>query len=249
MATRILVEACVDSVESALAAEKGGAGRVELCDNLVEGGTTPSAGMIAECRALVRIPIYVMIRPRGGDFHYSDVELEVMKRDIALARELGADGVVFGMLTSAGKVDARRTARYVTLSYPLDVTFHRAIDVSRDPLEALEVLVAAGVDRVLTSGGAARALSGAPVIRAMVERAAGRIGILAGGGITGRNVAQVVRRTGVNEVHVRGAVRRNSAMKYRPKTVSFRGAVLPSDYVAKVTDAGAIRRVVQALRR
>lgn len=248
MAKAILVEACVDSVESARAAEKGGADRVELCDNLVEGGTTPSAGMIAECRAEVRIPIYVMIRPRGGDFLYSEVELDVMKRDIALARELGADGVVFGMLTSAGKVDPRRTAQFVNLSYPLDVTFHRAIDVSRDLLEALDVLVEAGVDRVLTSGGAAKAVSGAPVIRTLVERAAGRIGILAGGGINHRNVAQVVSRTGVREVHVRGAVRRNSGMKFRARGVSFRGAVLPSDFVTTVTDSGAIRRVVQAVR-
>ena len=169
MAKAILVEACVDSVESARAAERGGADRLELCDNLVEGGTTPSAGMIAECRTHVRIPIYVMIRPRGGDFLYSPVELEVMVRDIALARELGADGVVFGMLTNAGKVDRKRTARFVNLSYPLDVTFHRAIDVSRDPLEALEVLVDAGVDRVLTSGGAAKALAGSRVIAAMVK--------------------------------------------------------------------------------
>ena len=248
MGTKILVEACVDSVESARAAEKGGADRVELCDNLVEGGTTPSAGTIAECRAQVRIPIYVMIRPRGGDFLYSETEIEVMQRDIALAQELGADGVVFGMLTSAGKVDRKRTTQFVNLSYPLDVTFHRAVDVSRDPLEALEVLVDAGVDRVLTSGGAPKALSGARVIRAMVERAAGRIGILAGSGINERNVAQIVKRTGVREVHVRGTARRSSGMKFRSRGVSFRGAVLPSDFVTEATDSGAIRRVVRAVR-
>ncbi|MEP7325358.1 MAG: copper homeostasis protein CutC [Gemmatimonadota bacterium] len=249
MGKTILVEACVDSVESARGAEKGGADRLELCDNLVEGGTTPSAGMIAECRAQVRIPIYVMIRPRGGDFLYTDVELAVMKQDIALARELGADGVVFGMLTSAGKVDRKLTTQLVNLSYPLDVTFHRAIDVARDPLEALEVLVDAGVDRVLTSGGAARAVTGAPVIRAMVERARGRIGILAGSGLNERNVAQLVKRTGVGEVHVRGTVRRASGMKFRARGVSFRGNVLPSDFVTEVTDSGVIRKVVQAVGR
>lgn len=248
MPKKILVEACVDSVESARAAEQGGADRIELCDNLVEGGTTPSAGMIAECRARVRIPIYVMIRPRGGDFLYSRPEFEVMQRDVVVARELGADGVVFGILTPAGEVDRRRTAQLNELSFPLDVTFHRAIDVSRDPLKALDDLIHSGIDRVLTSGGAAKALAGAGMIRQMVERAAGRIVILAGGGITDRNVAQLVKRTGVKEVHVRGVVRRNSGMKFRQRVVSFRGEPLPSDYVAKVTDAGAMRRVVQAVR-
>jgi copper homeostasis protein len=248
VAKTILVEACVDSVESARAAEKGGADRLELCDDLAEGGTTPSAGMIAECRDQVRIPIYVMIRPRGGDFLYSEPELEVMQRDIALARESGADGVVFGLLTSVGKVDSKRTGRLVSRSFPLDVTFHRAIDVSRDALEALDVLIDIGVDRVLTSGGAASAMSGARVIRAMVERAAGRIGILAGSGINERNAAQVVKRTGVAEVHVRGIVRRTSAMKFRARGVSFRGKLLPSDFVTEVTDSGRIRAVVGAVR-
>jgi copper homeostasis protein len=248
VAKAILVEACVDSVESARAAERGGADRLELCDNLVEGGTTPSAGMILECRAEVRIPIYVMIRPRGGDFLYSGLELAVMERDITLAQELGADGVVFGLLTSAGKVDDRRTGRMVSRSFPLDVTFHRAIDVARDPLEALDRLIDLGVDRVLTSGGRAKALSGAKVIKAMVDRARGRIGILAGSGINERNAAQIVKRTGVGEVHVRGTVRRSSGMKFRARGVSFRGDGLPSDFVTEVTDSGRIRRVVQAVR-
>lgn len=248
MAKPILVEACVDSVESSRAAEVGGADRLELCDNLVEGGTTPSAGMILECRARVRIPIYVMIRPRGGDFLYAEPEVAVMERDIALAQELGADGVVFGMLTNAGKVNHKLTARLVSRSFPLDVTFHRAIDVARDPLEALDVLIDVGVDRVLTSGGSAKALSGARVIQAMVDRARGRIGILAGSGVNERNAAQVVRRTGVREIHVRGKVRRSSGMKFHARGVSFRGGVLPSDFVTEVTDSGRIRRVVAALR-
>lgn len=247
MAKAILIEACVDSPASAQAAERGGAARVELCDNLVEGGTTPSAGTIAECRARIRIPIYVMIRPRGGDFLYSDSELDIMRRDIAVARELGADGVVFGALTSSGRVDRKTTAGLARLSHPLDVTFHRAIDVSRDPLEAVDMLIDSGVDRVLTSGGAAKALAGSRMIRAMVERSAGRIGVIAGGGITDRNAAQVVKRTGVGEVHVRGAVLRKSGMKYRTAAVSFRGAGLASDYIMKETDAGAIRRIARAL--
>src|SRR2546425_1051672 len=172
---RILIEACIDSVESALAAEAGGAGRVELCDNLIEGGTTPSAGTIAECRACIGIPIFMMIRPRGGDFLYSEVEREVMRRDIAHAKTLGADGVVLGLLERDGTVDVERTRPLVDAARPLAVTFHRAIDVARDPEEALDALVAMGVDRVLTSGQAATALEGAVVIGGLVRRARGRL--------------------------------------------------------------------------
>ena len=199
----MLVEACVDSVESALAAERDGAGRLELCSDLVAGGTTPSAGTIAECRRRVSIPLYVMIRPRGGNFVYSELEFDVMHRDIAVARQLGADGVVLGLLEKGGTVDAVRTAALVRAARPLDVTFHRAIDVARDPEEALEALVVAGVDRVLTSGRAATARRGARVIASLVRRSAGRIVVLAGGGIEGAHVRSLVRTTGVSEIHLR----------------------------------------------
>jgi copper homeostasis protein len=238
----ILVEACVDSVASAVAAERGGAGRVELCDNLVEGGTTPSAGTIAECREQLAIPVYVMIRPRGGDFLYSADEVAVMRRDIAAAQELGADGVVLGVLRPDGRVDKARTRALVRAARPLDVTFHRAIDVARDPLEALDDLVATGVDRVLTSGQAATARA------ALVERAAGRIVILAGGGVDERNAKQLVRRTGVHEIHVRGTSLVRSAMRRRSRRVSFRGKPLPNDYMLDVTDAKRIARIVRAVR-
>ena len=207
----ILVEACVDSVASALAAQRGGASRIELCDNLVEGGTTPSAGTIALCRDRLRIPIYVMIRPRGGDFCYSPVELDVMRRDIAAAHALGADGVVLGLLRPDGTVDRRRTRALIALARPLDVTFHRAIDVARDPIAALDDLLALGVDRVLTSGQARPALAGACVIAALVERAAGRLEVLAGGGVDETNAREVVARTGVREIHVRGTSPAKSA--------------------------------------
>jgi copper homeostasis protein len=243
----VLVEACVDSVESALAAEQGGAGRVELCDDLVEGGTTPSAGTIAECRRRLSIPVYVMIRPRGGDFLYSDIELDVMHRDIVLARQLGADGVVLGLLLKNGTVDAVRTAALVRAARPLDVTFHRAIDVARDPDDALEALVVAGVDRVLTSGQAPTAPQGARVIARLVQRSAGRIVVLAGGGIDERNVRGLVQRTGVQEVHVRGTSRVKSGMKHRSARVAFRARQKPDDYVREVTDAARIRRITRRL--
>jgi copper homeostasis protein len=246
VAGNILIEACVDSVESAMAAERGGAQRLELCDNLVEGGTTPSAGMIAECRRRVSIPLYVMIRPRGGDFLYSEIELEVMRRDIAQAKQLGADGVVFGLLLPHGTVDAARTAALVRAARPLDVTFHRAIDVAHDPEEALDALILTGADRVLTSGQAATALQGAAVIKRLVARAAGRIVVLAGGGIDERNVAAVIKKTGVKEVHVRGTTRLKSGMKHRSRRVVFRSSPKPDDYVLEVTDAARVKRIVRA---
>ena len=243
----VLVEACVDSVESALAAERGGAGRVELCDNLVEGGTTPSAGTIALCRERLRIPIYVMIRPRGGDFCYSPVELDVMRRDIEGAQALGADGVVLGLLRPDGRVDRRRTAALIALARPLDVTFHRAIDVSRDPLAALDDLLALGVDRVLTSGQARTALAGGRVIAALVERAAGRLVILAGGGVDAANARLVVARTGVQEIHVRGTSPKKSAMRYRSRRVRMGGPPPADEFTLPVTDARRIRRIVRAV--
>ena len=243
----ILVEACLDSVPSALAAEAGGAGRIELCDNLVEGGTTPSAGTIALCKERLSIPVFVMIRPRGGEFLYSDVELEVMRRDIAHARSLGADGVVLGLLTPDGRVDVERTRALVQAARPLPVTFHRAIDVCRDPAEALEALIALGVERVLTSGQAPTAPEGAEVIARLVCRAAGRIGILPGCGIDETNAREVVARTGVEEVHVRGTSTVRSAMVHRNPRVAFRSPSEPDDFLIEMTDQTRIRAIARSL--
>ena len=198
-----VLEACVDSVESAAAAEAGGASRIELCDNLNEGGTTPSAAAIAACRNQLRIPLHVMIRPRGGDFCYSDVEFETMKRDIAAARQLGADGIVIGMLQSDATIDIERTRALIALARPLSVTFHRAFDVTRDPFAALESLIGLGVDRILTSGQAASVMEGLDLIAALAARANGRIVIMACGGIDERNAAHVVTQAGVRELHAR----------------------------------------------
>ena len=247
---RVLVEACVDSVESAAAAQAGGAGRVELCDNLLEGGTTPSAGTIAVARErLTTIPLFVLVRPRGGDFLYGEAELDVMRRDIALARSLGADGVVTGALTPDGEVDVARTRRLVEHARPLRVTFHRAFDLTRDPAAALEAVVESGCDRVLTSGAAPNALAGLATIAALVRQAAGRIVILAGGGITEESAARVARETGVREVHVRGAVRVESAMRFRRPGITVGKPSTPDEYARTVTDAARIRAVVEAVGR
>ncbi len=244
---RVLIEACVDSVPSAMAAEAGGAGRVELCDNMIEGGTSPSAGTIAEAKARLRIPVFVMIRPRGGDFLYSDVEHDVMRRDIAHARDLGADGVVLGLLDRGGAVDVERTRPLVDAARPLPVTFHRAFDVARDADEALDALVALGVERVLTSGLAPTAMEGIALIARLVQRAAGRLGILPGCGIDETNVQGLVDQTGVREVHVRGTSPVRSLMAFRNPRVSFRAAVDGDDSLLEVTDAARIHAIARRL--
>ncbi|HEV2291228.1 MAG TPA: copper homeostasis protein CutC [Gemmatimonadales bacterium] len=197
----VLFEACVESMAEAVAAERGGAGRIELCVDLAIDGTTPPAAMIGEvCRA-VKIPVMVLVRPRGGDFHYSPHEVSAMCEDIGRARSLGAAGVVIGALAADGGIDRAVTECLVKAARPMSITFHRAFDVVPDRIVALETLIALGVDRVLTSGGATTAEVGVPELTRLVERAAGRIGILAGGRVRAENVGAIVQATGVREVH------------------------------------------------
>ena len=242
----VLVEACVDTVGSALAAEAGGAGRVELCANLVEGGTTPSAGTIALARERLGLPLVVLVRPRGGDFLYDADEVTAMLRDVEVARQLGADGVVVGALTPDARVDVAVTRALVDAARPMRVTFHRAFDAARHAAEALDVLVGLGLDRVLTSGGAASALEGAAALGALVRQAGGRLAVLAGGGLTAATVGPVVAASGVREVHVRGAERVGSAMRFRRAGVTVGKPYTPDDYARVVTSAERIREVVAA---
>jgi copper homeostasis protein len=199
----ILVEAAVDTLSGALAAERSGANRIELCANLNDGGTTPNAELIATVLERVRVPVFVMIRPRGGDFLYSADELGAMTCDIELAARLGISGIVTGALTAHDTVDTARTRRLVNAAAGLPVTFHRAFDLTVDLPNSLEQVIDAGVSRVLTSGGAATAVEGVDAIAALVAQARGRITIMAGGSIRQHNAREVIARTGVGEVHAR----------------------------------------------
>jgi len=204
----VLIEGCVDSVESAEAAIAGGAGRLELCDFRVTDGITPSTALAETITRRSPVPVHALVRPRGGDFAFppESEELALMLRQIAALKAIGIHGVVSGALTASGAVDREAVERLVRAARPLSFTFHRAFDASADPAEALDTLIALGVDRVLTSGHAATAEAGIPGLAALVRRAAGRIGILPGGGIREHNAARIVRETGVREIHSRGDV-------------------------------------------
>lgn len=198
-----LVEAAVETLDSALAAQRAGADRIELCDNLSEGGTTPDGELVAAIIKRIRLPVFVLIRPRAGDFVYSASEFDVMIRDIELTRTMGIAGIVTGALDASGRVDVKRTRLLVKAAGGLPVTFHRAIDSAADLSVALDDAIEAGVTRVLTSGGAATAREGVKVIAALVMQARARVSIIAGGGIREHNVREVIARTGAHEVHGR----------------------------------------------
>ena len=240
-----IFEVCVDSVDSAVAAEQGGATRVELCAALLEGGLTPSAGTIAITRAQVSIGLQVMIRPRGGDFLYSDTEFASMKHDIELAKQLGSNGVVFGLLTAAGDIDSDRTRVLLDHAKPMNVTFHRAFDMTRDPIAALGTLIELGINRVLTSGQEVSALEGAELVHDLLVHADDKIIVMPGGGITEQNIKKVLDTTGAKEIHVTGTRTKNSPMTFRNDRCFMGGVIRPPEYSMIITDADRIRALVQ----
>lgn len=240
------IEVCAFSVESCLNAQRAGAHRIELCGGLYEGGTTPSNGLIQRARSVLSIQLYVMIRPRGGDFCYDEEELEVMRLDILAAKKMGADGVVFGLLKPNGRVDIERTKELVELAKPMGVTFHRAMDVAADPLDALEAIIESGAERILTSGQQNMALEGKELIQQLVEKANGRIEIMAGSGVNADN-ALLLAETGVNALHLTGKAIRKGAMVYQKVEVSM-ASVLPADeheiiYTNEANIKGLIERL------
>ena len=242
------LEICVFSVESAMSAQKAGADRVELCSGFTEGGLTPSAGTIRLARKLLNIECYVMIRPRGGDFCYSDMEFEQMRRDIEYAKSCGVDGVVLGVLQPNGHVNIVRTRELVQHASPLQVTFHRAFDLTADPFRALDDIVVCGCRRILTSGQKATAVEGLEIIRELVSYSAGRIDIMAGSGVNPDN-AQKFIEAGVQALHFSAKKVKHSRMTYRNPAVPVMQANAVTDYNLIDVDKDKIRKMTEILQK
>ncbi|OOG56289.1 copper homeostasis protein CutC [Rhodanobacter sp. C03] len=226
----MILEIAANSVASALAAQQGGAGRIELCTALELGGLTPSHAQIALARERLRIPLYVLIRPRAGDFLYSHIECEVMLRDIEACVALGCDGVVLGVLDAEGRVDMPRCHALIAAAGKLGVTFHRAFDLSHEPAQALEDIVALGCERILTSGAQASAPEGAALIRELVVQATGRLAVMPGAGITALNIAALAATTGAHEFHASAKHLLPSGMRHQRNVLTgMEGGELRSD--------------------
>ena len=238
------LEICVDSVESAIAAERGGAHRVELCADLLEGGITPSAGLITLVRRSIAIGVFVMIRPRGGDFCYTELEFEVMQEEIRQARRLGADGIVLGVLDEQGRVDGARTRQLVEMARSLPVTFHRAIDMTPSPSQAVNDVAS----RILTSGGATSAKAGVHEIARMVEAAKGRIAIMAASGITPDTIGAVAEATGATEFHSSARTELSSPAQFRKRGMAM-GDIRDREYKRFVVREESVRTLTDALER
>ena len=240
----MIYEICVDSAAGVRAARAAGADRVELCAGLLEGGTTPSCGMIREARRIAGIKLHVIIRPRGGDFLFGEDEFAIMEADIDTAKAEGADGVVIGLLTDDGTIDVRWTRELITRAQPLSVTFHRAFDMTPDPFEALEMLVGLGVERVLTSGQEASVLEELSLIAELVRRAGRRIIVMPGGGITARNADRIVAAAKPQEIHFAALEPAAGGMKFRRHHVFMGGELRPPEYDRLVTSVASIHSVM-----
>ncbi|WP_315920031.1 copper homeostasis protein CutC [Mesorhizobium sp. SP-1A] len=243
-----LIEICVEGIDGLLAAQRAGADRVELCASLLEGGITPSFGTVRTALSLASIPFHVIVRPRGGDFLYSEAEFASMLADVKALRELGVAGVVVGCLTEDGAIDEQRMTALVEAAGPLAVTCHRAFDMTRDPAEALEALVRCGVGRVLTSGQRDTAVEGVELLAALVTQAAGRIVILGCGALDPANIGEVRRRTGLTEMHFAALKDVASAMAYRNPKVGIGGTDLDREYRNTITDEALVAATIAAAR-
>ncbi len=242
----VLLEVCANSVYSALAAQNGGAARVELCENLYEGGTTPSYGEILVARKLLNIKLYVLIRPRGGDFLYTDFEFDIMAADVQHCIEAGCDGIVIGILLPDGTIDKERCKKLIELAKPhgLGITFHRAFDLSADLFQSLEDVIEIGCDRILTSGGKSSAMEGSGIISRLIEKAAGRIVIMPGCGIGETNVADLVHCTGAQEIHASARTRLQSRMTFKNDHIVM-GENYGDEYSIDVTDGERVRSIIK----
>lgn len=242
------LEICTNSVASCIEAQNGGAYRVELCAAIPEGGTTPSYGEISVAREMIDIKLNVIIRPRSGDFLYSEIEHKTMLKDIEIAKSLRADGVVFGCLTADGDVDIERNKELLDAVGDMDTTFHRAFDKCRNPFEALEDIIKLGFNRILTSGQQPKADKGIPLLKELVEKADNRIIIMPGSGITEDNISHIASETGASEFHLSARTPVKSKMKYKDDNVSMGGTNITIDeYVQNITNAARVKATLAQL--
>lgn len=242
------LEICANSALSCQEAQKGGAYRVELCAAIPEGGTTPSYGEIAVARQLIDIKLNVIIRPRAGDFLYSEIEHKTMLKDIEIARELGADGLVFGVLNKEGDVDMDKNRKLLEAANGMDVTFHRAFDVCRDPFEALEDIIKLGFNRILTSGQQNKIEDGVPLLTELVAKAGDRIIIMPGGGVNEDNIAHIASVTKATEYHLSARSSITSKMKFRNQNVSMGGSdITINEFEQNVTNVARVKATLEQL--
>lgn len=242
------IEICVEGIDGLVAAQEGGADRVELCASLLEGGLTPSLGVVRQAMRVATIPFHVIIRPRGGDFLYSELEFAAMLDDIKALREMNVAGVVIGCLTADGRIDEARTKTLVDAARPMKVTCHRAFDMTANYREALEALIRAGVDRVLTSGQRDTALEGIDILKDTVALADGRIVVMACGNLDETSIAQVRAATGAHEMHFAALKTIRSGMDFRNPHVGMGGTAIEREYEITLTDTGAVRRTIAAAK-
>lgn len=237
------VEVVVYNIESALKAQEGGADRIELCNNPSEGGTTPSFATIEAIRQNVSLDLYVMIRPRGGDFLYSNYEFHSMKRDISQCQKLSVDGIVFGILNPDGTLDKKRCKELIDKARPLKVTCHRAFDMTRDPFEALEDCIEVGFNRILTAGQQATASYGAELIGQLIKKAKGRIAIMPGSGVNEETVEDIIRESGAKEIHFSATAFRESGMTFKNQQIAGMGSEEGSEFKVLTVDPDRVRRI------
>ena len=239
----MILEVVVYNIASALLAQKGGADRIELCDNPGEGGTTPSYGTIEVVRKNLSIDVFVMIRPRGGDFHYSAEEFESMKADIEQCKKLQVDGVVFGILHTDGTIDKKRCKELLDLARPMKVTCHRAFDMTKDSFQALEDCIEVGFDRILTSGRQAKAIEGVQMLTELMHKANSRIIIMPGSGVNEQNAAPLVAKTGAEELHFSAMVQKESPMHFKNHLLTGMGSNEGTEFKLRTVDPAVVRAI------
>lgn len=247
MPSKILIEVCCGSVDDAVQTEKGCADRIELNSSLFFGGLTPSLGSIIEAKRRLKIPVMVMIRPRAGGFCYTQAEMAVMLSDAELALEHGADGLVFGILTEDGSIDTERCRQIIELAHGRDIVFHRAFDVTPEPFEALDQLIALGFTRILTSGQQRSVPEGIELIKKLITRASDKIEILPGGGIRPHNVRSIIAQTGTNQVHLSAFARQFDKSTHHRPHITFGGALHPPEDRYDLIDSSTIQSISDLL--